>query len=121
MPRRPRAHQLEELSRRVFGSALPSRWVSRPLDPDYGLDATVEIFDKHDKATGLAFHVQLKATDQQSLKVALRSIRFSNELAGYYRSLALPVLIVLYYAPGDRLFARWFHAYNEFTAIGRNS
>lgn len=117
MPKRPREHELEELSRRAFADALPARWVHRPLNPDYGLDETVEIFEANGNATGLSFHVQLKATDEPDLAVALRSIRFRRELTEYYRSLALPVSVVLYHAPTGRLFARWFHAYNPHVAI----
>jgi uncharacterized protein DUF4365 len=121
MPARPREHQLEELSRRAFEAALPPVWVHRRLDPDYGLDETVEIFDQKEQATGLSFHAQLKSTDEPDLAVALGSVRFSREKADYYSSLALPVLIVLFHAPTERLFARWFHAYNPHVAIRSGS
>lgn len=117
MPKRPREHELEELSRRAFADALPPGWVHRSLNPDYGLDETVETFDAEGVATGLSFHAQLKATDELNLSVALKSIRFRRELTDYYRSLALPVLVVLFHAPTERLFARWFHAYNPHVAI----
>jgi tetratricopeptide (TPR) repeat protein len=117
MPKRPREHQLEELSRRAFRDVLPPRWVYRPVEPDYGIDATVEIFDRDNRATALSFHVQLKATDQADLAAALRSIRFRRDTADYYWSLASPVLVVLFHAPTNRIFARWFHAYNPHVAI----
>lgn len=121
MPTRPRQHQLEELSRRAFEAALPPVWLHRRLDPDYGLDETVDIFDEEERATGLSFHAQLKATDEPELAVALGSVRFSREKADYYTSLALPVLIVLFHAPTERLFVRWFHAYNPHVAIRGDS
>lgn len=86
------------------------------MDPDYGLDYTVEIFDSNDKATGLAFHAQIKSTDEAEIERALGAIRFGRDTADYYRSLTLPVLVVLYYAPSRQLFARWFHAYNPHLA-----
>ena len=117
MPQRPRSHQLEELSRRAFVDALPARWVHRRHDPDYALDETVEIFDAADRGTGLAFHVQLKATDEPDLRKALGSVRFSRDTVDYYRAQPIPVLIVRFHAPTTRLFARWFHAYNPHVAL----
>lgn len=111
MPAGQRQHQLEELSRRAVEAALPPVWVHRRLDPDYGLDETVEIVDQEERATGLSFRAQLKATDEPDLTVALGSVRFSREKADYYSSLALPVLIVSL-PRANRLFARWFRAYN---------
>lgn len=116
VPQRPRSHQLEEESRQAFAAALPSRWVVRPVNPDYGLDCSVEIFDADEKATARSFSVQLKGTDEPDLSRALGSIRFSRETADYYRAQRLPVLIVRYHAPTGRLFARWFHAYNPHIA-----
>jgi tetratricopeptide (TPR) repeat protein len=119
MPQRPRSHQLEEESNRAFESHLPSRWIPRKLHPDYGLDYTVEIFDAEEKGTGLSFHAQLKSTDEPNLGRALGSVRFRREIADYYRSMTLPVLIVLYHAPSKQLFGRWFHAYNPHLALHR--
>lgn len=112
MPQRPRSHHLEEESNRAFEASLPSHWVHRRLHPDYGLDYTVEIFRQDGKATGLSFHAQLKGTDEQDLARALAGVRFPRDTADYYRSLPLPVLVVLFHAPSQQLFARWFHAYN---------
>jgi tetratricopeptide (TPR) repeat protein len=93
------------------------------MSPDYGLDYTVEIFDVDGRAAGLSFHAQLKATDQPDLARALGGVRFPRETADYYRSLALPVLVVLFHAPSQQLFGRWFHAYNPHLASseGRTS
>lgn len=117
MVSRPRSHQLEELSRRRFEGALPPHWVHRNHDPDYGIDETVEIFDEADHATGMAFYAQLKSTDAGSIDKALSSVRFRRDQVEYYQSLPLPLLVVLFHAPSDRLFARWFHAYNRHVAL----
>src|SRR5713226_682048 len=63
MPQRPRSHELEDESRRQFQMVLPSSWVFRPADPDYGIYGQVEIFSGDGQATGLIFLVQLKGTD----------------------------------------------------------
>lgn len=113
MPRRPRQHQLETESRAAIRSVIPSQWVYRDLDQDYGVDSEVEIFDHSGLATGAKFLVQLKATDEQDLRKALR-LRFSLAKFAYYASLDLPVLIARYHAPTKRFFVRWFHSLDPY-------
>jgi hypothetical protein len=107
MPQRPRSHQLETESQQAFVSSLPSRWVYRPINPDYGLDGLVELFDESGKAQGDFFFVQLKSSDKSELSEAL-AIRIRRDTAEYYRSLALPVLVVVFHNPSKKLFAQWF-------------
>jgi tetratricopeptide (TPR) repeat protein len=113
MPRRPRQHELETESRAALDTALPSRFVTRPITPDYGLDVEIEEFGEDGAATGLRFYAQLKATDDANLTRALR-LRVSLDKENYYRSLPVPVLMVRYHAPTSRLYARWFHAYDPY-------
>lgn len=89
MPLRPRAHTIEEESEQRFRRAIPLEWVIRKLDPDYGIDLTVEIFDEMGHSTPFSFH---------------------------YWSLPIPILIVRYHSPSEQLYARWFHAYNPLVA-----
>lgn len=109
MPRRPRQHVLESISRDRFRSWLQSRgWVVRPIDsPDYGLDDLVEVFTD-EEATGLTFNVQARATDQEDLDRTLR-VRVRSEQQNYFAAQNDPVLLVRYHAPTDRLYAQWFH------------
>jgi tetratricopeptide (TPR) repeat protein len=113
MPKRPRAHQLEDESRLAFRAALPAQWVFRDAVPDYGVDGSVEIFTPGGEATGEQFLVQLKATDEPDLKRAL-TVPFTREKWEYYGSLDLPVLIVRYHAPRHTLYARWHHAFDPY-------
>jgi hypothetical protein len=113
MPKRPRQHQLEAESRASIRSAIPSRWVYRDLDQDYGVDSEVEIFDQSGYATGNKFLVQLKATDEPDLQKALR-LWFPLSKGAYYASLNLPVLIARYHAPSKQLFVRWFHSLDPY-------
>lgn len=113
MPKRPRQHQLEAESRASIRMVIPSRWVYRDLDQDYGIDSEVEIFDQSGQATGAKFLVQLKATDEPVLSKALR-LRFPLSKFQYYASLKLPVLIARYHAPSKRFFVRWFHSYDPY-------
>ena len=113
MPKRPRQHELESESRAAIRNIIPSRWVCRDLDQDYGIDCEIEIFDEDRNSTGSKFQVQLKATDQENLSIALK-LRFSTSHVKYYQSLDLPLLVVLYHAPTDSLFTRWFHSFDSY-------
>lgn len=110
MPKRPRSHQLEEESRRKFRESIPSQWVIRRSDPDYGIDEQVEVFDESGSATGILFLVQLKGTDSPNLRDAL-SVPLPIETLRYYRSLDLPVMIVSYHTATNTLFWRWTHEF----------
>ncbi len=116
MPRRTREHALEKESRIAFEQLLPERWIYRRKDADdYGIDGEVEVFRDDGEALGLTFLVQLKSTDEKRADKGLaRSIAIDR--ASYYRSLALPVLMVRYLAASDRTYVRWFHLD---TAFGR--
>lgn len=108
MPKRRRTQRVEEESRRAFGEALEERFLLRDDVPDFGIDGSVEEFDSADRATGLRYFVQLKATDETELGDALsRSIPLEH--ADFYNSLPLPLLMVRYVAARDELYVRWWH------------
>ena len=109
--------RIEEESNRAFTSALPSAWVPRRQEPDYGIDFIVEIFEDG-RSTGLSFNAQLKGTDED-LKAALGSLRLGRDKVEDYSSLDLPTLIVRYHAPSGQLFARWFHSYDPQVETGK--
>jgi len=63
MPKRPRTHKLEEISRNQLHNVFTQMgWVVWDLHPDYGEDLLVRIFI-NDVATRYSFFVQAKATD----------------------------------------------------------
>ncbi len=107
MPRRPREHVLETESLRALRTALPAEWTTEPVSRDYGLDVRVEIFEGG-VATGLAFWVQLKGTDEPNLPRALRE-SFKVTTLNYLAAQADPVLLVRFHAPHGRLFGAWLH------------
>jgi tetratricopeptide (TPR) repeat protein len=111
LPRRPRAHQLNREAVEAFRRVLPPSWVPRTIEPDYGIDEQVEIFDPNGVATGRSFLVQLKGTDEALLPNALR-VRLKSSTVSYLREQDLPVLIVRYHAPTSMLFAKWFHTFD---------
>lgn len=105
MPSRPRAHELESESLQAFRSAIPSSWVVRTINPDYGIDAEVEIFESG-KASGLTFKVQLKGTDKTGSPPKMKVGRIH---LNYWRGLDIPVLVVKFVAPRSELFWAWAH------------
>lgn len=107
MPQRTQSHVLESASRLAFEQSLPGTWIFRDVNPDYGIDGTVEVFDKSGKATGDFFIVQLKATRKASLAEAL-SLRLKTTTARYFSSQILPVLVAVFHAPTDSIFAKWY-------------
>ncbi len=108
MPKRRRTQRIEEESRRAFADALEERFLLRDDVPDFGIDGSVEEFDSEDKATGLRWFVQLKATDEEELGDGLRR-SIPVEHADFYNSLSLPLLMVRYLAARDELYVRWWH------------
>lgn len=113
MPKRPKQHQVEDLSINALKNLLPREWVYREKDKDYGIDGEIEIFDKNDCATGIIFLVQLKATDTDDLKKQKR-VQLSTESINYYKSLELPVLIVRYIEESKELYIRWAHVIDRY-------
>jgi tetratricopeptide (TPR) repeat protein len=115
MTKRKMQHQLEDFSRYKFGLALPTRWVFRDKDKDYGIDGEVEIFDSKEKATGLVFWVQLKATRSEKERT-IKGIDLSLETISYYKRLDIPVLIIRYSEARDVFYVKWASDIDPFYA-----
>lgn len=112
MPIRTRSHELESESIKKFESYIPSKWVFRKKDPDYGIDGEIEIFDDTGKTTGLFINVQIKSTDATDIKDCLQE-SFKVETLKYYSSLGYPVLIAKYSSKYDKFFYTWAHSKNR--------
>lgn len=108
MPKRTRQHKLETESRLQFESLLPLGWVHRSITPDYGIDMSVELFDKEGCATSQQFLVQLKGTDISDIERA-RRVTLKTEWVTYYLSSLVPVLIARYHAPTQTMFTSWIY------------
>jgi len=60
--KRPEQHRTDSRGQALLLSALArTGWVARPLNPDYGLDYEVEVFEDN-LATGITFKLQLKSS-----------------------------------------------------------
>lgn len=108
MPKRPIQHKLEDLSRTKFQLAIPRNWAFRNKDKDYGIDGEVELFDSSDKAQGLLFYVQLKATESKS-EATIMNVDFKIETLSYYKKLDIPVLLVRYSEHKDSFYIKWIN------------
>ena len=106
MPKRPRSHRLEDESKNKLRLLLPERWAYRDKTHDYGIDGEVELFDENDKANGLIFYVQLKATDSKQSRV-IHSVKMDIKTIRYFYSLDVPVLIVRYSSLRDEFYIKW--------------
>jgi tetratricopeptide (TPR) repeat protein len=104
MPKRPRAHQLEDESKVAFRAALDPAWVVREKSHDYGVDLEVEVFDRDGTATGLIFNVQIKATDKSKIRT---SVSVESAHLKYLNSLTLPTLLVRYNSIDKRSLYQW--------------
>lgn len=114
MPIRPRQHELETISRRVFEGLLPYGWTTNfaTVDKEYGIDGEVGVFEEG-KATGLSFKVQLKATDDTnepaSESISIKSYNYCDKI-----SIDIPVLMVLYHAETNNIYVKWFHEFDPY-------
>lgn len=96
LPKRPRSHILEDISRiHVKSAIVENGWVVRDVSPDYGIDFEVEIL-KNGRVTGRRFSVQLKATDRTILTETSPGIRLKSSTFNYLRGRPEPVMMILY-------------------------
>jgi len=108
MPRRPRPHQLEDLSRNKLHAAFESAgWTVEDLSKDYGEDLLVRLFEA-EIATPYSFFVQAKATDnlERYRSAGSGRIRFQIE-TGHVRHwirFSEPVFLTLYDSKSDKTY-----------------
>ena len=76
------------------------------MSPDYGVDGVVEIFSPSGRATGLLFFVQLKSTGDVFSELPFR-VNLPLHTYSYYKTLIMPVLLVLFHASTKCLYAKW--------------
>jgi len=70
--RRPRQHIMEEQSRQIIRSVLPSHWVIHNFDkPDYGIDLVIEVFEQVDdtfETLGEYLYIQAKSVTSAKIE-----------------------------------------------------
>jgi hypothetical protein len=91
---------------------MPSAWVARQIQEDYGVDLEVEIFEGG-VTTGLTFRVQLKGTDKPPRRGKIsRSVKARTR--AYWQRLDVPVLVALYSTSTETFYARWAHSLDTY-------
>ena len=94
---RPRAHQLETESIHYVESTLPSRWITRRQDPDYGEDLTVQIVAGDNTVTGDFLAVQVKSTGGPLERDdGFFKFRMQTQSLEYLMSLRHPAILIVY-------------------------
>jgi Domain of unknown function (DUF4365) len=94
---RPEQHVTDTLGHALLTSALaPTGWVLRSLNPDYGADYEVEVFE-NGRTTGSTFKIQLKSSDEPAYSAArdFVSVSLSVPRARYLvNELQVPTVLV---------------------------
>jgi hypothetical protein len=107
MPRRPRSHHLEDLSRKRLHDAFGAvGWTVEDLRKDYGEDLFVRIF-QDGRATPLCFFVQAKATDNLERHLAKgERLTFPVERrhVDHWQQFWEPVILSLWDSKDDRTY-----------------
>jgi hypothetical protein len=108
MPKRPRSHQLEDISRnRLHRFFEGNGWTVEDLSKDYGEDLLVRIFD-NGVSTPLSFFIQAKATDNLSRFLGARTSSLkcpvSTEHLKHWSRFQEPVILTLWDAKSDETF-----------------
>ena len=97
--KRHRTHQIEELSRHFFLTAIPPTWSYNEQENDYGKDYLVEPGESDGEQTGLNFFVQLKGQEAVEYTPDKKSVKFKLETmhAAYYvdKVKDLPVFLIV--------------------------
>ena len=105
MPKRPRSHILEKISRnRLYEAFTQAGWVVWDLQPDYGEDLLVRIFVAN-TATHYSFFVQAKSTDhiERYLDEDQKHITFPIDAdhLEYWNQFWEPVILTVWDAKSD--------------------
>lgn len=92
--KRPQEHVKEDISRKILESKLPDRWILRDIEPDYGLDKSLEIVEGED-VTGKEILIQLKGTEKPDLHEKYVSFSLDTKNLRYYLERDTPVVLIV--------------------------
>ncbi|MGA2681853.1 MAG: DUF4365 domain-containing protein [Candidatus Bathyarchaeia archaeon] len=91
---RPPQHVTETESIKIFDQAIPSEWINRTINLDYGLDKSVEVTE-NGKLTGKELLVQLKGTNTINITDGCVSYPLEVKNLKYYLQRDLPVVLTV--------------------------
>ena len=104
---RPEQHVTDTRGHALVTSVLaPTGWVLRSLNPDYGADCEVEVFE-NGRTTGSTFKIQLKSSDEPDYSAArdFVSVSLSVPRARYLvHELQVPTVLIQADVAAGRLY-----------------
>jgi len=92
--KRPPEHVVEEVSKKILKKSIPSEWILRDINPDYGIDNSLEIV-KNDIVTGKEILIQLKGTTLIDNNASYLSYSLKTDHLKYYLEKDVPVFLVV--------------------------
>lgn len=91
---RPPQHVAETESVKIFSQVIPSEWIIRDINPDYGLDKSVEVVEGS-AVTGKELLIQLKGTNTINITDGFVSYTLEVKNLKYYLQRDLPVVLTV--------------------------
>ncbi len=91
---RTKEQELEYESRLAFRSLLPPSWIVRDIEPDVGIDLTIEIVDDG-KVTNKVLWVQVKGTNKDIARDKKAKKSIETKHLHYYEDSRSPIIIIL--------------------------
>lgn len=92
--KRPPEHVKEDISRQILERKIPSEWILRDIDPDYGIDKSLEIVED-EIVTGKEILIQLKGTETIDIHGDHISFSIETDHLKYYLEKDLPVFLIV--------------------------
>ena len=95
-------HQLEYESILALRNLLPSKWIVRDINPDYGIDIEIIIVEG-ENVTNQVLWLQIKSTASIKPYDDIVSLQIKTKNLKYYEGCRTPV-IILYYIKSENIF-----------------
>jgi len=92
--KRPKEHVIENISSIILRNKLPESWILRDIEPDYGLDKTLEIVEG-EVVTGKEILIQLKGTRTPNFHHDYLSFSLNVSNLLYYMERDTPILLIV--------------------------
>jgi hypothetical protein len=103
--KRPKSHQIDTQAQNILHSKLPTNWILRKQDPDYGIDYEIEVVHG-EQSSGIWFRIQLKGKEQYRETEDSIAIRFKTDTIKYYLS-KVPFPVFLFVVHTQRKEIHW--------------
>lgn len=87
-------HVIANIARQILERRIPSEWILRKIDPDYGIDESLEIVEDKN-VTGKEILIQLKGTKAIDIHGNYISFRLKTDCLKYYLKKDMPVFLVV--------------------------